>query len=480
MSDQPSTSLRHRIAARLEENPLLLVWGGSAGFAVLLIVVVLVIVLSSVGGDNGAAVSGDPTPSPSTVTPTPTQPAAPSVTPAGDTTPTPTVTPVATVPAIDNVAPQLDSFGDLAAVHSQSAAATFGSTSASLLLPDDVAIDVPGGAFPVPTELRVALVDLLFGNYLINPPQTRIYILSTNEDVTLNQPAALVIPASTDAVTVSEFVGSGWIPVDVPSGTDTRIEISHLSERTIAVTHDSPGTPQIPLNSARPQGFSPWQSFTTCLTWISEITLSIPPTLAIQVCWEALERILEPTADEPVVDVGCLSDEIGSGPITDVAISVCTPLIIGPTAPPPSQTAVPTAAPTPTPQSGVIAQGTTTVEPVLDSCDKIADDEPIQCSYTLNVSMDYEVTALPARIGCRIRDQIPAFSPLVPGVTDLTELSGFVTVSPRAAAQFDPPDSPRFSLPTLVECFLQMPAGDGTFRDLDSVLVAVSLPGPEL
>ena len=90
------------------------------------------------------------------------------------------------------------------------------------------------------------------------------------------------------------------------------------------------------------------------------------------------------------------------------------------------------------------------------------------------------MSALPAQIECRIRSQTPAFSPLESDTRDLSELSALVTVSPRAVAQFDAPDIPKFSLPALVECFLKVPLGAGTFRTLDSALVQVSLPAPEL
>ena len=479
MSDQPTASIWERIRARLEDNPLLLVWGGSAGFAAVLIVVVLVVIIASGGGDEDGIVSGDPTPGTATATPTPTPAETAAVTPTGDATFTPTATPLLTAPPVVTVAPALDFLGALAAVQSQPIDVTFGSASDSLLLPDGVAIDVPEGAFPAPTALSVVLVDLRFDNYLINAPQTRIYILSTGVDVALGSPVVLVIPVSTDLVTVTEFVGSGWIPLQVPPGITTRIEISHFSERTIAVTQESAGAPQVPLNASEPSRFSPQDSFVACFNWVPQFAASISPELAVQVCWQALEQIFEPAEGQLVVDVGCLTDEIESGALTDGDISVCTSPFDDPTpVPTPGESSAPT--PTAPPQTGVLAPGVIAVGPIRESCVQPGDDEPIQCTYTLLVSTDYEVSALPAQIECRIRSQIPFFSPLESDTRELSELSALVTVSPRAVAQFDPPDTPKFSLPALVECFLKVPLGGGTFRNLDSVLVEVSLPAPDL
>ena len=479
MSDEPQRSIWERIRARLQDNPLLLVWGGSAGLVAIIIVFVLVLVLANGGGDDEELVSGGPTAGPASATATPT--AALTATSTADATLTPTPTPFAPLPAVASVAPELGFFGNLAAVHSQPIAATFGSASDSLLLPDGVAVDVPGGSFSVPSELSVIIIDLLFENYLINPPQTRIYILSTDEDVALNSPLVLVIPASTDSVTVTEFVGGEWTPLILPPGVTTRIEITHFTERTIAVTQESAGVPQIPLNAAEPEGYSPHDSFTACLRFMlnqPQFTGDLAE-LALYICWQALEKILEPARDDDVVDVGCLNDEIEGSPLTEGAIAVCSSPFDEPTSSPtPGETPAPT--PTVPPQTGILAPGVIAVGPVLESCNQPDDDEPIQCSYTLHVSTDYEVSALPAQIECRIRNQIPVFSPLEPDAVDLSELSGLVTVSPRAVAQFDPPDTPKFSLPTLVECFLKVPLGGGTFRNLDSVLVEVSLPGPEL
>ncbi|MFQ5473969.1 MAG: hypothetical protein ACE5FA_13955, partial [Dehalococcoidia bacterium] len=269
--------------------------------------------------------------------------------------------------------------------------------------------------------------------------------------------------------------------LDVPPGITTRIEITHFSERTIAVAQESAGTPQIPLNAAEPAGYSPRELFTGCISFMlgQPQFAGGPPELALYVCWQALAKILEPAPDDDVVDVVCLSAEIEDGPLTDEAIAACSSPFEEPApSPTPGETAAPT--PTASPQTGILASGVIAVGPVLESCVQPGGDEPIQCSYTLHVTTDYEVSALPAQIECRIRSQLPAFSPLEADAQELSDLSGLVTISPRAVAQFDPPDTPRFSLPTLVECFLRVPVGDGTFRNLDSVLVEVSLPGPEL
>lgn len=481
MSDQPPTSIWQRIDARLRENPLLLVYGGAAGFAVLVVTVVLVLLLATGGGDGGETVSGDPTGQSPSPTATATPPATSTVTPSASPTSTPTATPDAPLPAVSNVAPALDIFGILAVVHSQPITVAFGSAPDALLLPDGVAIDVPGDAFSVPAELGVVMVDLLIENYLINAPQTRIYVISAADGVFLSVPLVLVVPVSTSLVTVTEYVGGEWVPLEVAPGITTRIEIGHLSERTIAVSQESFGAPQIPLNAPAPAGYSPRESLTSCINLFMNQPQFIGGSSesVLYVCWQSLEKILEPAPDEDVVDIACLSAQIEGSSLTEEAIAVCSSPFAEPT-PSPTPTETPTPTATPLPQTGILAPGEITVEPVLESCVQPADDEPIQCSYTLHVSTDYEVSALPAQIECRIRNQIPAFSPLESDTADLSQVSGQVTISPRAVAQFDPPDTPRFSLPTLVECFLQVPQAGGTVRNLDSALVEVHLPPPEL
>ena len=138
-------------------------------------------------------------------------------------------TPSGTLPEVTDVAPDLDFFGDLAAVHSQPVTVTFDSAEGSLSLADGAAIEVPAGAFPVATELSVAVIDLLFENYLVNPPEARIYVLSTEEDIALDVPLVLEVPKPADSVNVTRLVDGEWLPVDVPDGATTRIEIDQRS-----------------------------------------------------------------------------------------------------------------------------------------------------------------------------------------------------------------------------------------------------------
>jgi hypothetical protein len=115
------------------------------------------------------------------------------------------------------------------------------------------------------------------------------------------------------------------------------------------------------------------------------------------------------------------------------------------------------------------------VDPFVESCiPPPAPSLPTQCFYTLHVTTDYVVSALPAQIQCSVRSQVPVF-PLESDIEELSALSALVIISPRTAAQFKPNET---TLTALVDCFLQVPQSGGGFRTLDSDDGEVLLPGP--
>ena len=161
------------------------------------------------------------------------------------------------LPAVTGVAPDLDFFGELAALHSRPVTATFDSAADSLSLADGSAIDVPAGAFSAATELSVVIIDLLFENYLVNPPEARIYVLSTEDDIVLGAPLVLEVPKPSDSVNVTELVDGEWLPVDVPAGPTTRVEIDHFSDNTISVSDKPSGKPELKLPAGETWGGYP-------------------------------------------------------------------------------------------------------------------------------------------------------------------------------------------------------------------------------
>lgn len=80
---------------------------------------------------------------------------------------------------VEDVVPGLEFLGNLAAMHLPVVTVTFDSGSATLELADGASLDVPEGAFDGPTELRAAIVDIELGTAVLNPPQARIYVIST-------------------------------------------------------------------------------------------------------------------------------------------------------------------------------------------------------------------------------------------------------------------------------------------------------------
>ena len=160
-------------------------------------------------------------------------------------TPTAEATLAVPPPGIAAVAPELTLFGALAAVHSPPVTVTVDSAASSLSLADGAAIEVPPGAFPVPAELTAVIIDVDLGINLTDQSEVRIYRLSTEEDIALGVPVVLEVPKSADSVSVHQLVGGEWLPVDVPDGPTTRIEIPHFSTVTVAVSDgifdDQPG-----------------------------------------------------------------------------------------------------------------------------------------------------------------------------------------------------------------------------------------------
>lgn len=474
MLEPSGPGLWERIRDRLRENPMVLVYGGGAVAAVFFIVLILIIVFAlSGGGDDDEAVIGSPTPTGGS--PTPARSATPTRTPNGD------------VPPVSEVALELTFFGDLAEVHSRPVSETFDSSEASLTLADGAEIEVPAGAFSEPTEVELAIIDLLFEDYLADPLDARIYVLSTGDDVTFGQTLILDVPEPSDTVNVREFDGDDWLPFDVPFGSSTRIELGHLSERTFSVAEDASDSSLELANVSVPSSVAV-DPLVDCMESVAEIVSNQPGEslyeVALSICADALSD-----ASGDTVQTSCMRDEIVNGSDPSDAADECAGE--GPTfaptstpEPTPTPTPAPTPAPTPTPTkalSGTLAGSTLSTDSVFEgACTQENEDADIICSYQLLLTMDYLVTELPAQVQCRIEPQIPNFSPLSADTETLSDLDGVVTLIPRATARFDSNGTRLFSLPTLVECVLQRPIGAGEFQELDSVLIDVELPAPDV
>ncbi len=171
-------------------------------------------------------------------TPTVVAPPTAAPTAASVRTPVPTAAgapPAALLPAVETVAPELADLGALIAVHSEPARQTFDAAGGSLTLADGATIQVPTDSFTTPVEVTVVIADLLFGKYLDNAPQGRIYRLSTVEDVELLRPLVLEIPKSGESVTVSLMVDGVWTEQTIPALETTRIEVTHFSIQNLGV-----------------------------------------------------------------------------------------------------------------------------------------------------------------------------------------------------------------------------------------------------
>lgn len=481
MSQSSDDGFWSSVKQSLEENPLLLVYAGAAGLVLIIIIAVLVLLFSGGGGDGNEAVSGR--------TPTPTVSASPTVTaqPTGPTA-TATATPSGPLPAVSEVAPDLDFFGSLAAVNSQPVTTTFSTTADSLELPDGSTLDVPDGAFSAPTNLTIAIVDLEFDRYLSTPPDGRVYVLATEVDISLGAPVVLDVPKASDSVVAGEFTGSGWAGVSLEPGDTTRIELDYFSSRTIAVSDDTSTNPLRLRSQAFLQHAVSRNLLVDCMISVGYLfneaadDSGFVQGVAFQVCAQALPEA-PPSAS--TVDLQCVSDELDAG--LQAAVNGCQSSLVTevptatPSPTPPSKTPTPTPSPTKNPTIGVLEPGQPGPSAVLDgSCSQQSEGANISCSYLISVNASYQVSELPAQIRCAIQPQIPNFSPIEPGIADLGSKSGTVTITATATAQFESDGTPLYSTPTLVECVLRRPIGAGEYNTLDSILVDVDLPGPNI
>lgn len=475
MLEPSGPDLWERIRDRLRENPLLLVYGGAVAAALffIILIIVLVVVLSG-GGDGDEIVAGSPTPTGSG-SPTPAGSASPTSTPGGD------------VPSLSEVAPELTFFGDLAEVHSRPVTQTFNSAAASLTLADGSTLEVPDGAFFSPADVEIAIIDLRLDDYLASPLAARIYRLSAEEDIALGDIMVIDVQQPSDAVNVREFDGEDWFPYGVPSGSTTRIEIGQLSTRTFAVAEDASGS-SLELGNVDVPSQVALDPLINCVnavvTIISNEESADLYSAALSICADALSD-----ASGDTVQTACMEDEISNGSTPAQAADICagddgeTPAPTATPEPTDTPAPTPTSAPTPSPTkvlSGTLAGSTLSTEAVFEgTCTQQSEGADIVCSYQLLLTMDFVVSELPAQVRCRIEPQIPNFTPLAADTVSLSSLNGVVTLIPRVTARFDSAGNRLFSLPTLVECFLQRPIGAGEFQELDSILVDVELPVPD-
>lgn len=470
------------LKVRLEENPLLLVYAGAAGLAFMLVIIVIVFLFATGGGDGDEdIVSGSPSPTTS---------GSPSIQPSG-TLATPTPTQSGDLPSVEDVAPELTFLGDLAVINSRPVTTTFDSSTDSIDLPDGSTLEVPTGAFSAPTDVTVSIVDLAYEAFFLTPPDGRIYIISAGEDITLGAPLVLEIDKPSGSVIAGEYAGGSWSDVGVGGGETTRIELGPVSNRTIGVSDETSTNPLHLREQTFLQNDVAASLLRDCIDTMAYL-LGVPqdPTgVVIGVAFEACAQAIDDAASSSDdVSLECLSDLLDNGVDADDAIDEClaqerTPTPLATPSPSPQPTQPPTAPPTPTkaPVSGILAPGVLSSSAAIDGdCTQPSEDANITCSYDISVTMDYQVSELPARIRCAIQTQVPNFSPVSTGTAQLNSESATVTVVAEATAQFDADGDPLFSSPTLVSCQLQRPIGAGEFNDLDSILVDVALPGPNI
>jgi hypothetical protein len=143
--------------------------------------------------------------------------------------------PVSNLPTIEQVAPELAGLGTLIAVHSEPVQQIFDSAGGSLTLADGALVQVPTDSFPAPTNVNMVVTDLLFGKYLDDAPQGRIYRLATVEEVTLLRPMVLEIAKPADSVTVLMLEDGVWTEQTIPDLDTTRVEITHFSANHVAI-----------------------------------------------------------------------------------------------------------------------------------------------------------------------------------------------------------------------------------------------------
>lgn len=125
--------------------------------------------------------------------------------------------------------------GTTIAVHSEPVQQTFDGAGGSLTLADGALVQVPSDSFPAPTNVDMVVTDLLFGKYLDDAPQGRIYRLATVEEVTLLRPMVLEIAKPAESVTVMMLEEGVWTEQTIPNFDTTRVEITHFSANLVAV-----------------------------------------------------------------------------------------------------------------------------------------------------------------------------------------------------------------------------------------------------
>jgi hypothetical protein len=165
--------------------------------------------------------------------------------------------PVSNLPTIEQVAPELAGLGTLIAVHSEPVQQIFDSAGGSLTLADGALVQVPTDSFPAPTNVNMVVTDLLFGKYLDDAPQGRIYRLATVEEVTLLRPMVLEIAKPADSVTVLMLEDGVWTEQTIPDLDTTRVEITHFSANHVAIIDKADCS--LPVNAQLPgcQGANP-------------------------------------------------------------------------------------------------------------------------------------------------------------------------------------------------------------------------------
>jgi len=196
----------------------------------LLAVLILAVGCSSSSGvaESAVVVADDAAVTDTTRTPAPRTPAPRTPAPAQ-------AQPASNLPAIEQVAPELASLGTLIAVHSEPVQQTFDGTGGSLTLADGALVQVPPDSFRAPTNVDMVVTDLLFGKYLDDAPQGRIYRLATVEEVTLLRPMVLEIAKPADSVTVLMLEDGVWTEQTIPDLDTTRVEITQFSANHVAI-----------------------------------------------------------------------------------------------------------------------------------------------------------------------------------------------------------------------------------------------------
>lgn len=232
-------------------------------------------------------------------------------------------------PAVADVVPELEFLGDLASVDSR-VTEEFGAAEKTLNLPGGASLHAPAGAFPSDTDLTVTVVDVDLTGYVQDPLDAAIYHLSTDSDVTLNQPVILDIPVAPGAVNVTELINGQWSDVVVQSGSTTQIEITHFSDHTLSVSEAPPDqmpepAPGLPDD---PEGATTADAIIGCMQFLLNLyepDSAVPPAvfdIMLRICTEALINVLEPAGEQ--ADVGCVADNIGDSTGLQDAVDACT------------------------------------------------------------------------------------------------------------------------------------------------------------